>query len=93
MRTQRVRTSHLTGAGNGECFVEPILTDGKMAARMLGFSLSHFYGLVNAGRIGPTARAFGKSKRYVVAELRQWARAGCPKRQEWIEMKHNGERQ
>jgi predicted DNA-binding transcriptional regulator AlpA len=63
---------------------ESILVDSRKAAAMLGFSLSHFYAMANSGRIGPQPLSFGKSKRYVVEELRQWAQAGCPRREVWV---------
>ena len=51
-------------------------------ARRLSVSLRHFDAMDNTGRI-PQAVRFGRSKRWPIAEIEEWERAGCPSRQEW----------
>jgi excisionase family DNA binding protein len=63
---------------------EPLAIDARQAAMLLGLSRSMFYKMMEAGRIGPRGHRFGKAVRFSVAELRAWAAAGMPPRQEWL---------
>jgi excisionase family DNA binding protein len=63
--------------------LEPLAVDAREAAALLGLSRSMFYKMMEAGRIGPQGRRFGKAVRFSVAELRAWAAAGMPPRHVW----------
>jgi predicted DNA-binding transcriptional regulator AlpA len=65
---------------------EPLAVDAKGAARLLGISVSHFFELRAAGKVGPTPFRLGRSVRYKILELREWVEAGCPGRERWAAM-------
>ena len=64
--------------------LEPLAVDARDAAALLGLSRSMFYKMMETGRIGPRGCRFGRALRFSVAELRAWAKAGMPPRQEWL---------
>ena len=70
---------------DGQFVLNPVLVDARAAAEMLGISARFFATLEASGRIGPLPVCFGKRRLYCVDELRRWATAGCPSRQEWKE--------
>lgn len=63
--------------------VEPLAVDAADAAALLGLSRSMFYKMAEAGQIGPSGVRLGRCLRYPLAELRAWAAAGMPRREEW----------
>jgi len=65
-----------------ELTTEPLLVDGEAAARLLGISVRHLLSLDSGGRIPQPVR-LGRRRLWVVEELRAWARAGCPARDQW----------
>jgi hypothetical protein len=69
--------------------IEPLLVGIEGAASMLGISVTGFKGLDRTGQIGPLPVELGTCRRrlYSVGELRRWAEAGCPKRENWQMMK------
>lgn len=67
--------------------VKALLLDAKDAARLLGVSRSHFYGLDSSGRLGPMPVKLGKSARWRRDELERWVASDCPPRERWQAMK------
>ena len=61
----------------------PALIRRPQAAAMCGLGLSTFDRHDAAGLV-PAARFLGGAKVWSVAELREWARCGCPARSEWL---------
>jgi len=63
---------------------EILLVDSRQAARMLSISVRHFYSMVNSGRFGlMPVQGFGRKKLWSVEEMKDWIRAGCPRREVW----------
>ncbi len=58
---------------------EPVLVNDTELAKLLSVSVSHIHGLDNSGKI-PQAVFLGKSRRWVLSEIKSWAAAGCPAR-------------
>lgn len=52
-------------------------------AKRLGISERHLWAMHADGRLGPEPIAFGRSKRWAVAEIQRWLAAGGPPRGEW----------
>lgn len=69
--------------------IEPVLVGIEDAASMLGISVTAFKALDRMGGIGPLPVQIGTCRRrlYSVCELRRWAEAGCPIREQWTEIK------
>jgi len=72
--------------------VEPFLSDAKDAGKLIGVSRSLFLQLDSNGRLGPESVSLGNGtkrqcRRWNTEELKQWADAGCPSRQEWRKRK------
>jgi len=63
----------------------PILLDAQSAAAALGIGRSLFYQLCASGRIGPLPVKLGERSLWARAELEDWALAGCPPRQVWLD--------
>lgn len=61
---------------------EHILLRAHEAANQLGISRAHFLNLDSSGRV-PRKLTLGKSARWSLQELRDWASAGCPPRERW----------
>ncbi len=71
-------------SGQARCAIEPIAVDVDQAAALIGVSRSMFYALLDAGKIGPMGVKLGaKCHRFPLAELRAWAEAGMPSREQW----------
>ena len=66
---------------------ERLLVSAEQAAAMLSIGRTHFYAMLNSGRIGPIARKLGRRSLFSVQELRDWVDGGMPVRQRWIEQK------
>ena len=64
--------------------LKPILVRAKEAAQYCGLGLSTWRVQNCAGRI-PLGVRIGKTVRWRVEELQDWARAGCPDRETWME--------
>lgn len=67
----------------------PILMDARSAAAALAIGRSLFFRLCACGRIGPVPVKLGERSLWVRAELEQWAAAGCPTREEWLQQKRS----
>ena len=61
---------------------KPLMVTAKQAAPMCGKSLRTWRTWDAAGRI-PRAVRVGGSKLWRLDELRAWAAAGCPRRDDW----------
>jgi len=69
--------------------IEPALVSDKEAAAMLRLSVSEFHRLLSSGRLGFKKIKFAtKCVRYSLQEIRDWCRAGCPSRGEWVRMEN-----
>ena len=66
---------------------ERLAVSAEQAAKMLSIGKTHFYAMLNSGKIGPMARKLGRRSLFSVQELRDWVNAGMPVRQRWIEQK------
>jgi predicted DNA-binding transcriptional regulator AlpA len=69
--------------------VAVLTVTAAQAAKMFGLSRAAWYRQLSAGRIGPMAISFGKSKRFSVRELMEWEAAGCPSRDVWLQRRGN----
>jgi hypothetical protein len=56
-------------------------------AEFLGVKVAQVQYLHSSGRIPRPVQLFCGPSRYVVPELRDWMRMGCPRISEWIEMR------
>lgn len=63
------------------------LIDRRGMAEFLGVKVSQVQYLHNSGRIPRPVQFFCGPSRYVVPELRDWMRMGCPRIQDWIELR------
>lgn len=59
-------------------------------AERLNISERHLWGMHKAGRLGPQPLAFGRAKRWPVAEVEAWLAAGAPDRETWRAMRAGG---
>lgn len=59
-----------------------VLINDSEAARLLGISRSMFRKQVAAGQV-PQSIKIGRCRRWRREEVRDWARAGCPPRDQW----------
>ena len=66
----------------------PLLVSGATAGRLCGISGRTWHRLDLAGRV-PQAIQVGRLKRWAVAELVEWAGAGCPARDRFQSIKDN----
>ena len=67
--------------------MDALLLSASEAAKLLGVSRSHFYGLHSSGRLGPMPIRLGSRTLWNCREIRAWVNSGCPGRQRWIEIK------
>jgi len=65
---------------------ERLVLPAADAAKLLDISVRHFWACHATGRLGPRPIAFGRSKRWRVAELHAWLAAGAPARDRWEAM-------
>lgn len=61
---------------------QPLLIDSRAVSKLLGRSVASIRRDDEAGRI-PRPIAIGRSTRWVLKEIRNWVRAGCPPRDQW----------
>ena len=52
-------------------------------ARLLGISIPHLWACHSSGTLGPQPVAFGRAKRWYLAEVHAWLAAGAPRRDQW----------
>ena len=87
----------------GHCSIEPMNLEAMMsnpsttlppfqvgpaeAARLLGMKKTAFYEGLSSGRIGPVGTRIGGKRLFLVEELQEYCRVGCPSRREWLAMK------
>ena len=60
-----------------------LAVDIRGAAALLSISPSHLFALQCAGKFGPAGFRLGRSRRFLISELRAWAEAGCPSAAQW----------
>ena len=65
---------------------EPILVGAVDAAALLGVSVHHWRRLRDLSLV-PAPIRLGRRQLWRVDELRSWAAAGCPSREQWEETK------
>jgi predicted DNA-binding transcriptional regulator AlpA len=63
--------------------LEPLAVSIAGAARLLSISESHFYQLQRGGKFGPAGFRLGRSRRFLISELRAWVEAGAPSAATW----------
>jgi hypothetical protein len=66
---------------------EPLLVDFPGLAKLLSRSVASLYRDRAAGRLGVEPVKLCGSVRFSVQEIREWVRAGCPTRREWLAIK------
>jgi len=66
--------------------LQPLLVSDGQAAAMCGVGKTLWRSLVAMGRT-PSPIKLHKRRLFVVEELAQWARMGCPNRQKFAELK------
>ena len=71
---------------------EQILCNIGDAAKLLGIGKSKFYSMLSASMIGPKTILLAGKKMFLVSELKNWAAANCPNRENWalIKGQNNG---
>jgi excisionase family DNA binding protein len=67
--------------------IEPLLLSSEKAAKLLGISRTHFYGLSSSGTLGLLPVRLGGRTLWRREELEQWVYAGCPSRERWQVMR------
>lgn len=67
--------------------LECLVLSAPEVAKVLGISERHLWACHASGRLGPRPIALGRSKRWRVAEVRDWLAAGAPARDEWDRMR------
>jgi len=67
--------------------ITPLAVGIAEAAAMIGISQSHLFAMQRVGKFGPRAIRLGRSRRFLVAEIRDWLQAGAPPRQRWETVK------
>jgi predicted DNA-binding transcriptional regulator AlpA len=60
-----------------------LLLTSRQAARACGMSRSSWYKLYSTGKV-PRPVKIGKLARWRREELRDWVKAGCPRRDHWV---------
>lgn len=65
----------------------PLVVDTKEAARLCGISERHFITLNDEGLLGPRPVRLKSSVRWLICELADWLKAGCPTREQWDKIK------
>ena len=64
--------------------VEPLFLSPKNSAKFLGISRSLLYSMHKSGQLGPEPIKISEGRTvWWLEELRAWAKAGFPYRQEW----------
>lgn len=71
---------------DADALLQPLAVNGPAAARLLGLSARTWRRLDAAGQV-PQALRVGGSRRWSVAELRDWIEAGCPARARWVQLR------
>lgn len=59
-------------------------------AKLLGISERHLWACHASGQLGPGPISIGRSKRWLVDELRDWLAAGAPPRNRWVWPRDSG---
>lgn len=67
--------------------LSPILVDARRAAALLGIGLRTLRSMDSSGRLPEPVRLSPGCIRWRLAELREWAAAGCPDRSAWSAIK------
>jgi len=62
---------------------ECLVATAAEVAKLLGISERHLWACHADGRLGPRPLAFGRAKRWRVAEIHAWVAAGAPARDRW----------
>jgi predicted DNA-binding transcriptional regulator AlpA len=75
--------------GQDQPELDPLLVNARTAAVLCGKSLRTWRAWDAAGRI-PRPVRIGRSTLWRLEELKAWAAAGCPRREEWELLKEEG---
>lgn len=65
--------------------METLLLSAEDSAQLLGIGRTLFYSMHSSGRLGPMPVKLGRRALWRREELKNWVRAGCPARNQWIE--------
>ncbi len=63
-----------------------LLLSAVDAAKLISVGRSHFYALHSSGRLGPMPIQLGRRTLWNRKELESWVAAGCPAREQWLQM-------
>ncbi len=59
-------------------------------ADLLAISERHLWACHASGQLGPSPISIGRSKRWLLDELRDWLAAGAPPRADWVWPRSSG---
>ncbi len=78
----------MTGTKNN---LVALLLDSKDSASLLGIGERSFWSMHSSGELGPLPIRLGKRTLWSRFELEEWVKARCPRREEWVAMKGEGQ--
>jgi excisionase family DNA binding protein len=67
--------------------MDALLLSAKDSASLIGISRSLFYQMLSSGRLPLKPIRFGRKTLFSYEELRDYVKAGCPARDEWLRIK------
>ena len=65
----------------------PFLLDGPAVCGLLSIGLSTLYAMDRSGELGPKGLHLRRRRLWRREELLAWTRAGCPRREVWLELR------
>ncbi len=65
---------------------EPLLLGEDESSRMINVGKTLFRTLVADGRFAPKPIRLGRRKLWRLADIQEWVRLGCPRRQKFLEL-------
>ena len=68
---------------------ESLLVDAKAVSVLLGIGISCLYAMDRSGELGPMGIRLRRRRLWPREELAAWVKAGCPRREEWVERKNS----
>ncbi|MCH7920832.1 MAG: helix-turn-helix domain-containing protein [Planctomycetes bacterium] len=68
---------------------ESLLVDAKGVCTLLGIGLSCLYAMDRSGELGPMGIRLRRRRLWPREELADWVKAGCPRREIWVERKNS----
>lgn len=77
------------GTDNIGTRLQPLLVDAKGVCQLLGIGLSCLYAMDRTGELGPQGLKPRRRRLWPREELAAWVKAGCPRREIWMEKLRN----